>query len=57
MASRQRQLGHVMVDDDQVEPDAPGLGQRLEGGDAAIDGDHDRGALSLSFSSAGVLGP
>ena len=41
----QRDLRHVVVDHDEVEAGPPGLGQRLEGGDAAIDRDDDGGAV------------
>ena len=53
---RQRDLRHVMVDDDQVEAHALRLGQRLEGGDAAIDRDHDRGALLLDAEQRRRIG-
>ena len=53
----QRQLGLVMVDHDDVEPGLARLGERLVGGDAAIDRDDDRRALLASLSSAGALGP
>jgi hypothetical protein len=45
---RQRRLGDVVVRDDDVDPDALGLLQRGEGGDAAIDGNDERSALAFS---------
>ena len=52
----QRDLGLVVVDHDQVEAGAPGLGQRLEGGDAAIDRDHHVGALLLELQQRRRVG-
>ena len=45
MASGSAISALVMIDHDQVEAGAPGLGQRLEGRHAAIDRDDDAGAL------------
>ena len=42
---RQRDLRHMVVDHDEIESGAPRLGQRLEGGDAAIDRDDDGSAV------------
>ena len=55
---RQRRLGDVMVGDDDVEPDALGLIQRREGGDAAIDRDDEGRALGLQSAwKAAAFGP
>ena len=52
----QRDLGLVMVDHDQVEAGAPGLGQRLECRHAAVDRDHHIGPLLLELQQRRRVG-
>ena len=54
----QRQVRLVMIDDDDIEAAGGRIGQRVVGGDAAIDGDHQRdGRRGAGPRSAGAFGP
>ena len=53
----QRDLGHVVVDDDGVEPCPLGLGQWLESGHTAIDGDDDCSPIGLQLQQRGRVRP